>query len=42
MLIDSYITNGYDISFYDRSCILLKNNRLSNDKQYIESLLLLK
>ena len=40
MLVDSYITNGYDISYYIQSCDLVKNNRLSNNKQYIESLLL--
>ena len=31
MLIDSYITNGYDISYYSESCDLLKNNRLSSN-----------
>ena len=40
MFVDSYITNGYDISYNNQSCNLLKNNRLSNNKQYIESLLL--
>ena len=40
MLVDSYITNGYDISYSDQSCNLLKNNRLSLNKQYIVSLLL--
>ena len=28
-LVDSYIMNGYDISYYNDSCELLSNNRLS-------------
>ena len=40
MLIDSYITDGYDISYDNENCNLLKNNKLLNNKQYIPSLLL--
>ena len=29
ILVDSFIANGYDISYYNQSCNLLKNNRLS-------------
>ena len=28
MLIDSYIINGYDISYYNHSCMLFENNRI--------------
>ena len=37
MLVESYITNGCDISHYNQSCNLIKNNRSSNDQQYMES-----
>ena len=33
MLVDSYISNGYDVSYYSQSCNLIKNNRLSNNTQ---------
>ena len=39
-MVDSCITNEYDISYYHQFGDLLKNDRLSNDKQHIESLLL--
>ena len=38
LIVDSYIMNGYDISYNNESCQLLQNNRLLNNIQYISSL----
>ena len=38
VLIDSYITTPYDISYSGNFCHIIKNERLSNDIQYISRL----
>ena len=40
MLIDSYVMNKHDLSYYGSYCDLLNNQRLINNNQYISTLLL--
>eukprot|EP01084_Bolivina_argentea_P099773 179304_1 len=38
LLVDSYISDGYDLLYDNVSCNLLQNNRLGNNVQFISSL----
>ena len=40
LLVDSYIMNGYDISYNNDSCDLIQNHRLKSNAQHIASMLI--